>query len=584
MLKPNQLLISYEQSKLNITLILEQLRGIINLHPWFKDCDINSWFDLNANDLTNLANSYNDKLQVISKFQITQLNKQQEQTNQTNQINQNQQNLPKLEDKRFSHDSWNIAPFNVIAHLYLINCDLWRDITNLLKVNSSKNKMRLNFLVEQLLAASAPSNNLFTNPQALITSYKTQGLSLAIGANYVAQDLIEGKMRQCDKSAFKIGENLAITKGEVVFSNELFELIQYYPTTKTHYQKPIFIVPPCINKYYILDLQPHNSLIKHLVDNGFMVFVMSWRNFTFNQTHLTVDNFIQDGVITALRVTRAISATKQLNCVGFCIGGTLLAIALAVLAGRGDSSINSLTLLTTMLDFADTGILDIFIDEDFVSLCENLVGGKNNIPAQIFPGQIMANTFSLLRPNQLWWNYYVDKYLTGKSPKALDLLFWNNDSTNLPGKFFCWYLRCAYLNNELKNGNITVCKQPINFSTINAPTYLYASKADHIVPFASAYASLKLLHDNCTFVLGSSGHIAGVINPPANSKREFWTNNKLEDDPNVWFKNATHHDGSWWNNWFDWLKYLSGKQINAQNPGSSEYPPLLAAPGSYVQQ
>jgi len=557
--KSNQLVISSHQTNENITIILKQLKNIVNEHIWFKDFDTTNWFNINPLNLLNLTNKYHAKYQLITS-----------------------PNPPNIEDKRFNTKDWQIAPFNLIAHLYLYNCSLWLDLVNLLNITQTKARLRLEFLIEQLLAAVSPANNLFTNPKALLNAYHTGGLSLVIGANYLTQDLLEGKIRQCDKKAFKVGENLAITKGEVIFSNELFELIQYYPTSKNQYQKPIFIVPPCINKYYILDLQPHNSLIKHLVDYGFMVFVMSWRNFSPNQANLTIDNFIQDGVITGLRTVRAITGVKNINCVGFCIGGTILTLALAVLAQRSDQQINSLTLLTTMLDFSDTGILDIFIDEQFVSLCEKLVGGFALNQSQIFSGQIMANTFSLLRPNQLWWNYYVDKFLNGNQPKALDLLFWNNDSTNLPGKFFCWYLRNAYLTKALQTGTINICNQKINFSNIKAPTYLFASQQDHIVPWQSAYASWKILAGNCKFVLGSSGHIAGVINPPAANKREFWTNINLEQKPENWLDKATRHDGSWWNDWFIWLANLSNEQVISKIPGNSEYPPIKPAPGSYV--
>jgi len=549
----------------NIPKIISGLHILFINHYWFKDFDSSNWlhFDQHQQEkLAALVVHYQEDLFNIKNNKFVQID------------------ISK--DRRFNDDKWQQTYFKKLAAIYLILSDLMREIIAILNIHPKKAQLRLNFLVDQFLAANAPSNYLFSNPEALNKAYQTNGISLLNGFNNFAADVCELKLRHCLKSSFQIGKNLACTKGEVVFKNDLLELIQYYPTTTHQYHRPVFIVPPMINKYYILDLQPHNSLIKHLIDQGFMVFVISWKNFSNQDANLAIDDFIQDGVITALRTVRAISEVKEVNCVGFCIGGTLLSCALAILAARGDESINSLTLLTTMLDFSDTGILDIFIDNDFVNLCDAIFSGKSNLPAQLFRGEIMVNTFSLLRPNELWWNYHTLKYLQGEHPKPLDLLFWNNDSTNLPGNFFCWYLHHTYLNNNLKDGKLQACKQIINFSNIKTDAYLFASKQDHIVPWCSSYQTIKLLGGKCQFVLGASGHIAGVINPPRANKRKFWLNDELNDDPSKWLENADEYHGSWWYNWFKWLEKRSGNKIKSRAIGSPEYPVLEAAPGSYV--
>jgi polyhydroxyalkanoate synthase len=401
---------------------------------------------------------------------------------------------------------------------------------------------------------------------------------------HLASDLQEGKMRQCDSGAFKVGEDLASTPGEVVFENALFQLIQYHPQTDTQYQRPVFIVPPSINKYYILDLRPDNSMVRHLLQQGHPVFLMSWRNFDQAHAGTTWDDLIESGIIKGLQVTREISGQQRPNCVGFCIGGTLLSTALAVLAARGDTEIASVSLLTTFLDYLDTGPIDIFVDEQLVAYRERTIGGIDG-PIGLFKGEDMGNTFSLLRPNDLWWNYNVDKYLKGQKPNALDLLFWNNDSTNLPGPMYCWYLRHTYLQNDLKSGELDCCGVKLDLRAIDAPAYILATHDDHIVPWKSAYASTHLLSGTKRFVLGASGHIAGVINPPAREKRNYWTNDQLTLDPDSWFNEAEQHPGSWWNDWFPWLAEHAGeREASVLRAGNAQYPALEPAPGRYVMQ
>ncbi|MDP1532853.1 MAG: alpha/beta fold hydrolase, partial [Rubrivivax sp.] len=349
--------------------------------------------------------------------------------------------------------------------------------------------------------------------------------------------------------------------------------------------RPMLFVPPCINKYYILDLQPENSLIRYTVAQGHRTFVVSWRNPDESLAATTWDDYIEDGAIRAIRSVQAISGADSFNMLGFCVGGTILSTALAVLAARGEQPAQSLTLLTTLLDFADTGILDIFIDESSVQLRESTLGAQAAGGPKLLKGQELATTFSFLRPNDLVWNYVVGNYLKGEAPPPFDLLYWNGDSTNLPGPMYSWYLRHLYLQNELKQpGALTVCGEAVDLGTIKAPVFIYGSREDHIVPWQAAYASTRLLKGKKTFVLGASGHIAGVINPPAKGKRSHWTGSTLPATAAAWFDTATEHPGSWWTGWTDWLAPHGGKQVAApKKPGSAAFKPIEPAPGRYVQ-
>ncbi|MNF52958.1 Poly-beta-hydroxybutyrate polymerase [compost metagenome] len=325
-------------------------------------------------------------------------------------------------------------------------------------------------------------------------------------------------------------------------------------------------------------------MVRHLLEQGHPVFMMSWRNFDQKHADKTWDDLVEKGVITALQVTRAISGEQRLNCMGFCIGGTLLSTALAVLAARGDRAIGSVSLFATFLDYLDTGPIGVFVDEQLVANHERNIGRRGD-QAGLFRAEDMGNAFSLLRPNELWWNYNVDKYLKGQKPAPLDLLFWNNDGTNLPGPMYCFYLRHTYLQNDLKSGELECCGVRVDLRAIDAPAYLLATVDDHIVPWKSAYASNALLSGPKRFVLGASGHIAGVINPPAKLKRHYWTNNKLAKNPDTWLKGAGQHAGSWWNDWSAWLVKHAGERQPAMNElGSTLYPALEPAPGSYVRQ
>ncbi|MCA3232067.1 MAG: alpha/beta fold hydrolase, partial [Cupriavidus sp.] len=370
------------------------------------------------------------------------------------------------------------------------------------------------------------------------------------------------------------------------YENEYFQLLQYKPLTDKVYARPLLLVPPCINKYYILDLQPESSLVCHAVENGHTVFLVSWRNPDASMAERTWDDYIEHAAIRAIEVARDISGEDQINVLGFCVGGTIVSTALSVLAARGERPAASLTLLTTLLDFADTGILDVFVDEAHVQLREATLGGAAGAPCGLLRGIELANTFSFLRPNDLVWNYVVDNYLKGNTPVPFDLLFWNGDATNLPGPWYCWYLRHTYLQDELKvPGKLTVCNAPVDLGAIDVPTYIYGSREDHIVPWSAAYASTALLNNKLRFVLGASGHIAGVINPPAKKKRSHWTNDALPESAHEWLAGAQEHPGSWWPDWMTWLgKQAGAKRAASDTLGNAHYPPVEPAPGRYVRQ
>ena len=393
-------------------------------------------------------------------------------------------------------------------------------------------------------------------------------------------DMRQGHVSMTDESVFEVGKNVGTTEGAVVFQNELFQLIEYKPLTAKVYERPFLLVPPCINKFYILDLQPENSLIRYAVEQGHRTFVVSWRNPDESLAQTTWDDYIDKAAIQAIHTVQEITGAKQINALGFCVGGTILGTALAVLAARGEKPVASATLLTTFLDFSDTGVLDLFIDEAFVKFREMQLGQGG-----ILKGQDLASTFSFLRPNDLVWNYVVGNYLKGETPPPFDLLYWNSDSTNLPGPMYAWYLRNTYFENNLvKPGKCTVAGQKIDLRKVDIPVYIYGSREDHIVPIGGAYGSVNHLPGKKRFVMGASGHIAGVINPPAKKKRSYWTNDKLPKTQAEWLKGAKEHPGSWWTDWSGWLKGHAGKQIAAPKTyGKGKYKALEAAPGSYVK-
>ncbi|WP_168558706.1 class I poly(R)-hydroxyalkanoic acid synthase [Rhizobacter sp. SG703] len=495
-----------------------------------------------------------------------------------------------LGDRRFSSPAWADNPMaSFTARMYLLNARTLTALADSVQ-GDEKTRERIRFAVQQYVAAASPSNYLPLNPEALQLALTTQGESILHGVQHLVQDLQQGHVSQTDESVFEVGRNVATTEGSVVFENELFQLLEYKPLTKTVFERPLLMVPPCINKYYILDLQPENSLIRHAVAQGHRVFVVSWRNADASLSHLGWDDYIEDAAIRAIEVVREITGVETLNTLGFCVGGTILASALAVLAARGSKPAASITLLTTFLDFSNTGVLDLFVDEAMVQLREMTLGPGSPNGGGLLKGQELASTFSALRPNDLLWNYVVGNYLKGETPPPFDLLYWNSDSTNLPGPMYCWYLRNTYLENNLvKPGRLTVCGEKLDLNRVDAPTYVYGSREDHIVPWDAAWRNTQVLKKAKTrFVLGASGHIAGVINPPAKKKRSHWIGPAQASQPasaEAWLAAATEHPGSWWTDWDAWLAGHAGRQVPApKNPGSRRHKPIEPAPGRYVKQ
>jgi len=482
-------------------------------------------------------------------------------------------------DRRFAGDAWRNDPrFEALSRSYLGLSEGVRQNLAAAPLDE-RSKAQWGFVLRQVVDALSPANCLATNPEALQTALESGGSSLVEGMRLFVQDFARGRISMTDDSAFEVGRNVATTPGSVVFENELIQLIQYAPTTAKVHERPLLIVPPCINKFYILDLQPDNSLVAHAVAQGHTVFLISWRNVGPEQATLGWDDYLDQGVTKAIDVAQAISGADRVNTLGFCIGGTLLASALAVLAARGEDPAASLTLLTTMLDFSDTGELGLMVSEQAVAAREASIGGGG-----LLKGSELARVFAALRSNDLIWPYVVNGYLKGKAPPAFDLLFWNGDDTNLPGPMYCWYLRNTYLENRLcEPGGTVQCGEPVDLGQITVPAFIYASREDHIVPWQTAYASTQLLGGDVRFVLGASGHIAGVINPPAQKKRNHWVGG-VTDDAEQWLARAQDMPGSWWPAWATWLDSHAGRLVAApKSAGSRKYKPIEPAPGRYAQ-
>ena len=542
---------------------------------------------------------------------------------------------PEVQDRRFANDSWRANRFSTYtAALYLLNARVLLELAETVQVDA-KTRQKIRFAVQQWVDAAAPSNVWALNPEAVQAAMQTQGESLRRGMDNLLADLRRGKITQTDEREFEVGRNVATSEGAVVFENPWFQLIDYKPLVAQVHARPLLIVPPCINKFYILDLQPANSLVRYALEQGQRVLLMSWRNPDASCAHWTWDDYIDHGVLRAIAVACDIAAASApaakaapsgkatkagkaaaktdeadktgqtstplpqdgINALGFCVGGTLLGTALAVLAARGERPVHSVTLLTTMLDFSDTGILDVFIDEAQVRLREATIG-KGGLLA----GAELAAAFSSLRPNDLTWNYVVGNYLKGETPPPFDLLYWNADSTNLPGPMLAWYLRNTYLENKLPRPNaVSVTGTPLDLRRITIPAFVYASREDHIVPWHAGYASALLLGGATRFVLGASGHIAGVINPASKNKRSHWrldqpppkaqANAKrktltkpLPATPAAWLEQATEYPGSWWSDWAAWLAVQGGPlQPAPKQYGGAGYRPIEPAPGRYVK-
>jgi polyhydroxyalkanoate synthase len=485
-------------------------------------------------------------------------------------------------DRRFDHPAWGGSPvFDYLRQAYRLNAEYLKKLAEAAPVADGRIKDRLRFVTRQFVDAMAPSNFIATNPEFVQKALETKGESITQGIKNLLGDLDKGRISMTDDTAFEVGRNLAITPGAVVFENELVQLIQYSPLTDKVAKRPFVMVPPCINKYYILDLQPENSFVRYAVEQGHTIFLVSWRNAKAEQGHFTWDDYIEKGVLKAFAVAKEICGVEQINALGFCVGGTIISSALAVAAARGDKSVASLTLLTTLLDFSEPGELGCFIDETSVTARESTIGKGG-----LLLGRELSSVFSALRANDLIWQYVVGNYLKGTKPMPFDLLYWNADSTNLPGPFAAWYLRNTYLENNLRvPGKLTMCGARADLGKVDMPVFILATREDHIVPWQTSYLGRKLLGGKTTFVLGASGHIAGVINPAAKNKRSHWINDSETASSDEWLAGATEVKGSWWPRWAEWLGQFAGGQVPARGRlGSKAHPAGEPAPGRYVKE
>jgi polyhydroxyalkanoate synthase len=489
---------------------------------------------------------------------------------------------PEPGDRRFSHPAWTESPiYDWMRQAYLLNAQYLKRMADAVPIPEQLPRNRVQFATRQLVDALAPSNFAATNPEFIKKALETQGESITQGIQNLIADMEKGRISMTDDAAFEVGRNLAITPGAVVFENELFQLLQYAPLTDKVAKRPLLVVPPCINKFYILDLQPENSFIRYAVEQGQTVFLVSWRNPQAEHGHLTWDDYIEQGPLTAIKLVQEISGQKQINALGFCVGGTILTSALAVARARGEDPVASLTLLTTLLDFTDVGEIGCFVDPAAVATREATIGKGGLLTARE-----LSTTFSALRANDLIWQYVVGNYLKGNKPAAFDLLYWNADSTNLPGPFAAWYLRHLYLENSLRvPGKLTMCGVKADLRKVDMPSFILATREDHIVPWESSYLGRRHLGGQSTFVLGASGHIAGVINPAAKNKRSHWVNDSTTTKPDEWLAGASEAPGSWWPRWSTWLGQFADGQVAARGRlGNKKYQPGEPAPGRYVKE
>ena len=480
-------------------------------------------------------------------------------------------------DRRFHAPEWSENPvFNYIKESYLMTSHMIQKTAQNANLDPKKQK-KLEFYTQQYIDALSPSNFLATNPEVLQNAIDTKGQSLMDGMQNLMKDMEKGRISMTDETAFTLGENIAITEGSVIFQNELMQLIQYSPATDTVAERPLLIIPPCINKFYILDLQPHNSFVKYAVDQGNTVFLISWVNATPEQRHLSWDNYVESGVLKALEVVKAVSSSKRVNCVSWCVGGTITASAMAVLAARKDNTVSSATFLTTLTDFEDPGEIEVFLDDP-----DTVLGDVD--AAGVLDGKNLANVFNMLRSNDLIWSNVVNSYLKGKSPAPFDILYWNSDPTSLPADMYKYYLTNMYQqNNLIKPDCLTICGEKINLGKIRAPCYFLSTIDDHIAPWKSTFAATAII-PNVEFVLGGSGHVAGVINPASRNRRNHWIKGETGKGTDHWLETAKDVKGTWWNHWAPWVKKRAGKQVDAPKAvGNKDYPILEPAPGSFVK-
>ena len=488
-------------------------------------------------------------------------------------------------DRRFSDEQWADNPyFDFLKKQYLLSSEAMRTVTDGLTDLDEKKQSQVNFFVGQVIDMMSPTNFLATNPEALERALETNGKSLVDGLEHYVRDLEanpEGlSVTLSDPEAFEVGGNLATTEGSVVFQNRLFQLIQYAPRTDTVHSTPLLIIPPWINKFYILDLRPANSFIRYAVEQGFTVFVVSWANPDETFRDVGLDTYLAEGFLTALGAVQAVCECEQVDVVGYCVGGTLTACGLAHLSATGGGNrVRKATFLTTLTDFEEPGELGAFIDDNFLTAIRDETDSKGYLH-----GYFMARTFSFLRANDLVYGPAIRSYLMGEKPPAFDLLHWNSDSTNLPARMAVEYLERLYRDNDLAHDRFDLMGSPIRLSAVTVPQFIVATIADHIAPWKSSFSGLLKTGGEKTFVLAESGHIAGVINPATKDKYGHWTNEAAPEDPDGWHEAADYHKGSWWPRWAEWLAGGDSPDVPARSPGSSSHPVIEEAPGSYVMK
>lgn len=492
---------------------------------------------------------------------------------------------PRKGDKRFKDEAWNDQLlFDFIKQSYLLTSDWMQNTVRDVEGLDDKTAQKVQFFTRQWIDALSPSNFVATNPVVLRETAESGGENLLDGMQNLLDDLEKGhgqlKISMTDEEAFTLGENVAVTPGKVVYQNDLMQLLQYEPTTQKVRATPLLIVPPWINKFYVLDLQPKNSLIKWATDQGYTVFVISWVNPDAELSNKTFDDYMLEGPLEALDAIEQAIGEKNVNIAGYCIGGTLTASTLAYMTAKKDNRIKSATFFTTMVDFAKPGELGVFIDEEQLDSMDEHMRQKGYLE-----GSFMSNVFNMMRDNDLIWSFVVNNYLMGRRPIPFDLLYWNSDSTRMPVMMHSFYLRNMYLQNKLvEPGGISLNGVPIDLTKVKTPTYILSTRDDHIAPWESTYSATGLYSGPKRFVLSASGHIAGVVNPPEKEKYCYWTNSKLPKDPQKWFDGAKQHDGSWWPDWDKWLaKHAGPKNVKARKPGDGKLKVLEDAPGSYVK-
>ncbi|MBD5655215.1 MAG: class I poly(R)-hydroxyalkanoic acid synthase [Candidatus Eremiobacteraeota bacterium] len=488
---------------------------------------------------------------------------------------------PAANDGRWKHAAWKENPlFDALKQGYLLATQAVLDGIDRAPDVDAVTKTRVRYFAKQFCDAMSPTNFAFLNPAVIEEPLKTGGLNLQKGVQNALDDARDngGRPALVDKAAFTVGKNVATSKGDVVFRNELIELIQYAPTSETVFARPLVIVPPWINKFYILDLQPANSLIKYATDNGIQTFVVSWRNPDASLGHLGFEDYMELGPLAAAEAARAIAGTPDVNQIGYCIGGTLTSMELAYLAHTNPSLVNAVTFFAALTDFSEAGDILNFLGPDAMASIQKKMDARG-----ILAASEMADTFSLLRANDLIWNVAVNRYLLGKDAPAFDLLYWNSDATRMPAAMHSYYLNNMYVRNALARGELSVKGVPIDLREVRNDVYSIASIDDHIAPWRSVYKMTQLFSGDVRFRLGHSGHIAGIVNPPGSGKGNYWENDRNPQTADAWFAGAQKHAGSWWPDWLAWISTRSGERVPAPATlGNETYPPLAPAPGTYV--